>query len=294
MKFDKKDQLILEASRNTSFPPIPDKDQAWNHLLQQIKIADTSSNSNKASTNLSNTINNKWRLFQPRFNYVGFSMVFLIIVLILHKSYSTTNILTSNAERQTVQLPDGSNIVLHSESKITYYKDFNDSHREITLEGEAYFSVKKSSAPFIINTDYGIITVLGTTFNVRSREDGFEVGVNKGQVNVSNKICSLILNSGEIVRTNSIFTQNNLKNVSYDNYPGWINNQLYCQKTKLAEVCSEIERTFNITILFSNPSLKNISVTGLIEISNLKNALATVAILTQHEFKLEGDTCTII
>jgi len=294
MKFDKKDQLILEASRNTSFPPIPDKDQAWNHLLQQIKIADTSSNSNKASTNLSNTINNKWRLFQPRFNYVGFSMVFLIIVLILHKSYSTTNILTSNAERQTVQLPDGSNIVLHSESKITYYKDFNDSHREITLEGEAYFSVKKSSAPFIINTDYGIITVLGTTFNVRSREDGFEVGVNKGQVNVSNKICSLILNSGEIVRTNSIFTQNNLKNVSYDNYPGWINNKLYCQNTKLAEVCSEIERTFNITISFSNPNLKNISVTGLIEISNLENALATVAILTQHEFKLEGDTCTII
>jgi len=294
MKFDKKDQLILEASRNTSFPPIPDKDQAWNHLLQQIKIADTSSNSNKASTNLSNTINNKWRLFQPRFNYVGFSMVFLIIVLILHKSYSTTNILTSNAERQTVQLPDGSNIVLHSESKITYYKDFNDSHREITLEGEAYFSVKKSSAPFIINTDYGIITVLGTTFNVRSREDGFEVGVNKGQVNVSNKICSLILNSGEIVRTNSIFTQNNLKNVSYDNYPGWINNKLYCQNTKLEEVCSEIERTFNITILFSNPNLKNISVTGLIEISNLENALATVAILTQHEFKLEGDTCTII
>ncbi len=294
MKFDKKDQLILEASRNTSFPPIPDKDQAWNHLLQQMKIADTSSNSNKASTNLSNTINNKWRLFRPRFNYVGFSMVFLIIVLILHKSYSTTNILTSNAERQTVQLPDGSNIVLHSESKITYYKDFNDSHREITLEGEAYFSVKKSPAPFIINTDYGIITVLGTTFNVRSREDGFEVGVNKGQVNVSNKICSLILNSGEIVRTNSIFTQNNLKNVSYDNYPGWINNKLYCQNTKLAEVCSEIERTFNITISFSNPNLKNISVTGLIEISNLENALATVAILTQHEFKLEGDTCTII
>ena len=62
----------------------------------------------------------------------------------------------------------------------------------------------------------------------------------------------------------------------------------------MEEVCSEIERIFNIDISFSNPTHKDISVSGILEISDLKTVLATVSLLTQHEFKLEGDTCTII
>ena len=45
---------------------------------------------------------------------------------------------------------------------------------------------------------------------------------------------------------------------------------------------------------FSKPSLKEITVSGVIDAIDLKTVLHTVSLLTQHEFKLEGDTCTII
>ena len=73
-----------------------------------------------------------------------------------------------------------------------------------------------------------------------------------------------------------------------------MNQKLYCDHTSLSEVCAEIERTFGISIEFSNPSLKDITVTGVIDAQDLNTVLSTVSLLTQHEFKLDGDTCTII
>ena len=57
-------------------------------------------------------------------------------------------------------------------------KYFNTDHRSLTLSGEAYFDVQKGNKPFTISTNQGQVTVLGTSFNVRSRADGFEIGVN--------------------------------------------------------------------------------------------------------------------
>mgnify|MGYP001265126384 CR=1 FL=1 len=51
---------------------------------------------------------------------------------------------------------------------------------------------------------------------------------------------------------------------------------------------------FTFVKRFSKPSLQEITVSGVIDASDLEAVLHTVSLLTQHEFKLEGDTCTII
>ena len=78
-------------------------------------------------------------------------------------------------------------------SKLSFSKDYNSESRKVFLSGEAFFDVKKGINPFIISTEYAEITVLGTKFNVRSREDGFEVGVNEGAVKVHNDLQSIEL-----------------------------------------------------------------------------------------------------
>ena len=45
---------------------------------------------------------------------------------------------------------------------------------------------------------------------------------------------------------------------------------------------------------FLNPNIKKLTVSGLIEASDLNNVLHTMSLLTKHEFKLEGDICTIL
>ena len=66
-------------------------------------------------------------------------------------------------------LSDGTRVWLNADSKITYPVAFNGNTREVRLEGEAFFDVKKNGqAPFTVNTDRLKVRVLGTRFNVNT------------------------------------------------------------------------------------------------------------------------------
>ena len=127
-----------------------------------------------------------------------------------------------------------------------------------------------------------------------NRKNEFEVGVNEGQVKISNQIAIIQLKDKQCIMGLENFNDKNIINIPYPNYPGWINQKLYCNQKSLETICLEIERIFNIKIKFSNPNLKNITVTGVIDISNLKTMLNTVSLLTQHKFKFEGGSYFII
>jgi len=294
-KLDNKQKFIWDHSVHADLPPLPNKEDVWLRLVQHMEISDRETGTDRDRQEVNSPGQDIWTLVKPRFNYVialGFALVFILPVA--YKSFTTKTLLTRTAEYQTAYLPDGSSVSLNSESSIRYNQDFNTDHRTLSLSGEAYFDVIKGSAPFIINTEYGQVTVVGTSFNVRTREDGFEVGVNEGRVDVSCETSSVQLQKGQLLRGTSMFSKKDIHNVSYADYPGWMNQKLYCDHTPLSEVCAEIERTFGISIEFSIPSLNDITVTGVIDAQDLKTVLSTVSLLTQHEFKLDGDTCTII
>ena len=196
-------------------------------------------------------------------------------------------------EKNSIKLPNASLKTLNSDSQVQFNKKFNISNRTIDLEGEAYFDIKKGDSPFIINTDYATVTVLGTSFNLKSREDGFELGVNSGVVSVSNGIKNITLLKGQLINLKSDLDDDLTPQKSYSNYPDWINNKFYCEKTPLIELYSEIERRFNIKVKFYEPEIKKIAVTGIIDAPNLNTVLRTISLLTHHEFKLDGDLCTI-
>lgn len=68
-------------------------------------------------------------------------------------------------------LSDGTFVLLNPESELTYPVKFDStSVREVTLRGEGYFEVTKSSNRFAVNTGNMKLQVYGTTFNVISRE----------------------------------------------------------------------------------------------------------------------------
>ena len=294
-KLDNKQKLIWDHSAQIDLPPLPNKEDIWLRLVQHMEISDreTGTNQDRQEVNLSEQ--DIWTLVKPRLNYaIALGLALIFILPVAYESFTTDTLLTRTAEYQTAHLPDGSTVSLNSESRIRYNKNFSTNHRTLVLSGEAYFDVIKGSAPFIINTQYGQVTVIGTSFNVRTREDGFEVGVNEGHVVISNETSSVQLQKGQLLRGTSAFSKEDIHNVSHANYPDWMNQKLYCDHTPLSEVCAEIERTFGISIEFSNPSLKDITVTGVIDAQDLNTVLSTVSLLTQHEFKLDGDTCTII
>ena len=274
-------------------PYPPDKKEVWLRLAQQIDILDLDNVQNKQS--FSTKMNTLLTLLKPRINYaIGLALTLFLTMPIIYDFFTIQSFQTQMSERQIIKLPDGSTIFLNSASLIKYDQNFNIEDRIISLEGEAYFDIKKSNIPFIIETEYGQISVLGTSFNVRARDDGFEVGVNNGIVEVSNQSSTVKLKKGQFIKTLSNYNSKDITDIGYNNYPDWLNQKLYCDQTPLSKVCNEIERTFNIKIIFSDSSLKDITVTGIINAHDLETVLSTISLLTQHQFKLDGGTYTII
>ena len=293
MNQKKIEKLIWDICLKTKIPDPPNKEEAWEAIAQSME------NLRKPTSNLrptfSQSIIKLWMHFIHKPNYALSLPIILILSLLIYSNfYQNKNFVTKYGESLSLLLPDNSKAVLNSGSSITYEKGFNASHRTLYLEGEAYFEVQNLTLPFIVKTHHGKITVLGTTFNVRSRNDGFEVGVNSGQVKVSSGNSFIDLKPKQCLMGSNDFDQNTIINIEIEKYPGWVNKKLHCKQTDLEKICREIERIHNVKIKFSNMKMKQITITGTIDTSELETMLNTIALLSQHSFKLEDGTYTVI
>ena len=285
LKLDKKESLLWDLCSKIKQPKISSKKEIWMRLEQQIDIS--SEPEKIKNINISNF---RW-IGYPRF--VGAFLLIALTYLPITKIMNTVNINSDLGIREKViSLSDGSKIYLNAGSRLSYSKDYDSESRKVSLNGEAYFDVKKGINPFIISTEYAQITVLGTKFNVRSRDDGFEVGVNEGAVKVQNDLQSMELSQGEQIDINPEYPKTFSSSKMADFYPGWKNNKLICDNSSLLKICDELERIYNVKINFKNESQKNIPISGIINLnpSNLESVLSSISLLSKREFKLRGDS----
>ncbi|MGQ1909974.1 FecR family protein [Marinifilum sp. RC60d5] len=153
-------------------------------------------------------------------------------------------------QKEEVLLADGTQVYLNKKSKLVYPNQFDSKIRNVKLEGEAYFQVKKNpSKPFIITSGNAIIKVLGTAFNVRNDENGRTiVTVNSGKVSLTNqKTKKLVyLTKGEkgIIHDSVISESVN----DEANFDAWKTGVLRFRKTPLPLVLKYIENYYGIKI----------------------------------------------
>ena len=294
-KLNNKEKKLWEDCLNETIPSPPSKDESWILLEKQIQIHDQ-------KPFYTMLFNYKPKLNHFRQNFVYATIVLLIILSIpkISNILNTQHIITDKGiNNKNINLPDGTRILLNADSKISYHKNYNFNNREVFLDGEAYFDVVKSDTPFIISTNFAKITVLGTKFNIKSRVDNFEAGVNEGTIKIENKNNSLLIDSGQCVaikKKDMLMMQMEMGDEIINNYPGWLNNKIFCNKTSLEYICEEIERIYNIKIVFAKKSHKKITLSGVIDFdkNNLNSVLSSISLLTQRQFKLKGDKYIIL
>lgn len=88
-------------------------------------------------------------------------------------------------QRAELVLPDSTKVWLNAHSKLVYPVSFRKDNRQVELEGEAYFEVKrKETVPFVVKTREVDVKVLGTEFNVQAypESQSTEVALLKGRV----------------------------------------------------------------------------------------------------------------
>ena len=86
-----------------------------------------------------------------------------------------------------LQLSDGSIVKLEKNSRLKYPVEFDDSKREVHLEGGAFFEVQKNpKRPFLVFSNGLVTRVLGTSFHVKAyqKDPNVTVAVKSGRVSV--------------------------------------------------------------------------------------------------------------
>ena len=126
-------------------------------------------------------------------------VVFSFVIYSVFFSQTETLILSAIGEQKTHVLPDGSIATLNANSSIAYIEKTWDEERLVRLKGEAFFKVAKGS-DFVVESNSGSVTVLGTEFNILDLKDFYEVVCYEGRVQVTSVGDKVILNPSDGVQ----------------------------------------------------------------------------------------------
>jgi transmembrane sensor len=125
--------------------------------------------------------------------------------------------------KSMVILPDSSKVWLNSGSTLSYSFEKNKSLREVYLEGEGFFDIKKDpKKPFLVKTSGVTVKVLGTAFNVKAYPDEktIETTVERGVVQVTPNISKNLINSKILIYPHQKAIFNRQQNMQFD-FSGW-------------------------------------------------------------------------
>ncbi|WP_051286585.1 FecR family protein [Salinimicrobium terrae] len=222
-----------------------------------------------------------------RFMYLKIAAVLVVVLatgmfFFLNKQ---ERISTGTAEITLLDLPDESSIILNSDSRISYQPEIWGSERTIKLVGEAFFKVE-TGGDFTVKTENGKVKVVGTAFNVRSRNDEFRVWCYEGAVKVSFGDKEFLLKE----RQAFFGTQDTISKVLKFNeeIPVWAIQESTFEAVPLREVIRELEEQFDIEISTKNVNLEQLF-TGSFSHSDMELALKAVTVPLQLQYVTEAD-----
>ena len=181
---------------------------------------------------------------------------------------------TNLAQKTSFELPDFSTVNLNAASKVSFNEAKWKEKRELSLKGEAYFSVKKGSK-FTVSTPEGSVSVLGTKFNVFARDTYFEVTCYQGLVSVDYQNKHYKVPAGTSLKAYN----SKIKSITEitDAKPTWLQDSSSFNSMPYSFVIKELERQYNIKVDY-DPIFANYLFTGNFTHLNLKMALQAVSI----------------
>ena len=165
---------------------------------------------------------------------------------------------TPAGKTTSLTLSDGTKVLLSANSRLEYTKTFSAERREVSLVGEARFSVAKDAhRPFIVRTEQIQTQVLGTVFDVKAYPQTIpDVTLYEGSVEVSlNGTSPKRMQPGEQASLNK---EGELKLEKASATQGkWTEGEFVFDNRELIAVMQEIGSWYNISVVFhSRPLLE--------------------------------------
>lgn len=163
-----------------------------------------------------------------------------------------TSYTTAAGAMDSVTLPDGSHVLLGPGSRLALAPSFGSSVREMTLAGEARFTVvHDASRPFIIHTATAIVRDIGTVFSVHSDGmDGARVVVTEGAVDVQEPsgASHQTLAAGDIAIVGTSGGIQVQRGVAGADDLAWTQGRLVFRDASVAQVAADLRRWYGVEV----------------------------------------------
>lgn len=198
------------------------------------------------------------------------------------------DIRTAVGQRDSVQLADGSRVMLNSATHLRIERRLRSRQIEL-LNGEATFTVEHGDKPFIVRSQEVAVRDIGTVFNVRSDSRGVAVAVLEGEVEVSTRQSPpLRLQGGEqtLAHAGRVGAS---EAANLDRVTAWQHGKLRFDGTPLSEVIVDIQRYRQAPIRLGDPRIASLRVSGEFDSDAVESLLDLLPAILPVALMRSGD-----
>lgn len=203
----------------------------------------------------------------------------------------------TDAVRKRITLPDGSVLLLNTQTRLDVPADFNEQDRRVWLAGEAFFEVAHDKRkPFVVHAGGVDTRVLGTSFNVESYpvDSTVRVAVATGSVEVSRApeggggLLAAAMQPNQVLTYDRITEQATSQTEDVDKISAWQWGELNILRLTVTEIAHKLGRHFNREVVLNTAAVDNRRYTIHFVDERLEETLVVLSELTKKTFKEKG------
>ena len=192
---------------------------------------------------------------------------------------------TATAEQRSMQLADGSHLVVGAETKVSV--ELTATRRSLTLDhGIAYFKVAPDkSRPFVVASDGYIAQAVGTAFSVDAQPGRMLVTVGEGVVKVSRAaeaeqvsgtVSPMLVQAGQRASVDAAGIRCSLVPSSSGAAPSWISGRLEYLHEELRFVIADVNRYSRRKIVLDDAQIGHHLYTGTVLLEHVDEWVTTL------------------
>ncbi len=188
-------------------------------------------------------------LIMPWMKIAAAAVLALFVGISIFMQIYTKSITIPAGQHGSLRLPDRSTVKLNAQTNITYKPLLWMFSRKVRLEGEAYFEVNPGKK-FEVDSRFGKTIVLGTRFNIYSRNSSYQVTCVTGKVKVieNTRKNEVVILRGQKAVLNLQGTLDIQSGTPAEQSIKWIENKFSFTSVSLQKVFEEIGRQYGVII----------------------------------------------
>lgn len=232
----------------------------------------------------------------------------------------TREFVAKRGQQETVNLPDGSHVVLAAGSTLRVPGTFNERgpggvRRELDLTGKAFFRVEHDERrPFLVRTATAITEDTGTEFVVRAYPESraTQVVVVSGSVAL-HRVRSgastastgettmaralerplVVLTPGDVAELGADGTVSLARNVNTATHVSWTTGVLVLDGTRLRDALAELSRWFDVDFRMESDALDSLRVSGEFRTESVDVAAQRLGLMLGVRTSRDGRTVVL-